>query len=778
MKNILCLMIWYFIVITEAEYQDINLELSKQDLPNKDESKIDSILSSPSETNQILIERMGKVKITRAQYYVTSYASFKEHARNLNKVEATGKQLLGRIRRLILQQNERFAAIDQRQLFIKTILNETAQTTQEELINVKDLKTNFDTMLDHLNDLQHRFPNQSYENKPGKTNTRQKRSILGKIFNFLFGGSSMSEQTAQIIKNNLRILQENQKEIGDELDNQYNLINLTRVETSKNRQLLGTLDAKLNLLNDAVQTISSTSSSIMLQTNILASSVAILNHLQRYRILIARLTNEIHNIGLYLQTLSLNKLSVVVIKPNQLRKLLSEIQKALRSNPRLSLPADPITNIFEYYSLLKVTSTMQDDVLYVVLEIPLVDRHSEMELVRLHPFPAHSEENGIAAEFILERRFIALTSTGDHYTFPAPEDILACQVTRNHFCTIDYPFFPLKADGCETSLILNNQEGINNFCKVKLSRGKDWSVVHLTGSTWAITAVKTFPVILSCLTSTSRIIVQTPLHVIRLRSGCELHSEKFIIPSNQRITMDHRVELLKVETINERLINFSQFHLMAEMGDDFTHLSNTLNKMTKLTKTTEPIVQLTDFDLLTPLEFRRKIKDIQNQYPTETPFWVYLAAGAGVSVTLGIICILLFTRGGRECVLQMVRNCQKRKKNPTIRHIHRPDPLQPPSRQELEAIELRPLPRLPRNRAICPPISSDPLTAQIETINTVLEQEGLPTSRVNPEQLSPSKLREIKQTLKQKGYAVPRTAPKSKPRKSTTRFHPVPSDSN
>ena len=77
--------------------------------------------------------------------------------------------------------------------------------------------------------------------KDYQTLHRQKRSVLpivGKAMNFLFG--TITESDLSSIKNNIRTLSENQKQISHVLTENLSILNVTRLEVSQNRQAINT----------------------------------------------------------------------------------------------------------------------------------------------------------------------------------------------------------------------------------------------------------------------------------------------------------------------------------------------------------------------------------------------------------------------------------------------------------------------------------------------------------------------------------------------------------
>ena len=88
-------------------------------------------------------------------------------------------------------------------------------------------------------------------------------------------------------------------------------------------------------------------------------TVAIVNDL---RIELAKLTlgvmNPEQNVNTryeYMRVLSNRQVNPLIIPPDSLRKILTRVKDDMKRNPRLRLPEDPNTNIWNYYTIMKIT---------------------------------------------------------------------------------------------------------------------------------------------------------------------------------------------------------------------------------------------------------------------------------------------------------------------------------------------------------------------------------------------------------------------------------------
>ena len=75
-----------------------------------------------------------------------------------------------------------------------------------------------------------------------------------------------------------------------------------------------------------------------------------------------------------MRALASQELNPMIIPPAILKKILYKIMEDIKSNARLRLCEDPETNIWSYYSTIKLTPIVLQDYLMLILNVPLVDQ--------------------------------------------------------------------------------------------------------------------------------------------------------------------------------------------------------------------------------------------------------------------------------------------------------------------------------------------------------------------------------------------------------------------
>ena len=77
----------------------------------------------------------------------------------------------------------------------------------------------------------------------------------------------------------------------------------------------------------------------------------------------------------------------MIIPPDILKKILNKVTEDIRYNARLRLSEDPKTNIWAYYSNIKLTPIILQDYLMLIPTVPLVDQSLQMELYKVYNLP-------------------------------------------------------------------------------------------------------------------------------------------------------------------------------------------------------------------------------------------------------------------------------------------------------------------------------------------------------------------------------------------------------
>ena len=134
------------------------------------------------------------------------------------------------------------------------------------------------------------------------------------------------------------------------------------------------------------------------------------------RIVLAKLTlgvmsleQNVNAIYEYMRILSSRQVNPLIIPPDSLRKVLARVKEDMKRNPRLRLPEDPNINIWNYYTIMKITLVMMDDFLLIILTISLTDQSLEMDLYKVYNLLALHPKLKIEFTYQLEGEYLAIS---------------------------------------------------------------------------------------------------------------------------------------------------------------------------------------------------------------------------------------------------------------------------------------------------------------------------------------------------------------------------------
>ena len=406
------------------------------------------------------------------------------------------------------------------------------------LVDYQDLRSDFDELSNEFDELR------KLEDNP---NLRKKRSLLpfiGRLTSFLFG--TVSESDLSTVKKNLKTLANNQQELTHVLSESLTMLNISRKEIGENRNKLNEAIAAIRELNLDLKTIQANSNTKILEleqvVRVYLQSRAAFN---RAKTNVAMLFRHLRTFQIQLNRLSLGRLSPIVIKPHTLVKILKSIKNKL--SPPLTLVREPEVNLWYFYKTLKVATIIHDQKLIVVIDIPLVNTNSKLELFQIHnlPFPGQKEFRGATAKYDIESTGLAINHGRNEYILLNKEEFAICTSHLDSFCELNKVRYMISAKmHCVSSIFMSDSKSIKKNCKVQIFPN---SLLprpqYLRDGVWAISTNETFRLTVSCeVTSERSVIVKPPLTLFQLKESCFATSNYFIIPARNLFKSKTNIE--------------------------------------------------------------------------------------------------------------------------------------------------------------------------------------------------------------------------------------------
>ena len=103
--------------------------------------------------------------------------------------------------------------------------------------------------------------------------------------------------------------------------------------------------------------------------------------------------------------------------------VLAQAKEDMKRNTQLTLPEDPNVNIWNRYSIMKVTPIIMKNFLLVILTIPLAHQSLVMNLYKVHNLPALHPKLHVQFQYHLKGEYLAITKDKQHAALPTAWDI-------------------------------------------------------------------------------------------------------------------------------------------------------------------------------------------------------------------------------------------------------------------------------------------------------------------------------------------------------------------
>ena len=522
----------------------------------------------------VLFEKLNQIVLSKSSYKITSFIDFSPYAEMFVELKTY-------IQKLKVNLNEQAEKAGQYLSYYKVnghIQNDIDRKRQleiEKMLQNVIIEVNYLQMtLAKIEFTYNKIVNpDSIENLNSipleDKSTRVKRSVVGSIFKWLFGGGDNGAETTKQLKNNIAILKQNQNLQQDQIKQLLKMNQLTAVETSRNRKLLKDLTKDMIQINFMV-------AQLEYQSQQLHASVNFLNFMMtvRHKVAVIRdstfaIQQNLNHLYIYLNTLSTHKLIPKMLTLYDLLALLKTVVRDLRSHPKLKLPVEPTKDeIYQYYQIMSASAVMYDEMLLCVLHVPLVDRSRAFQVFKIHNLPLPLPSLNKQMKHKLDHQYLAVSMDKLYVTFPTAEEIFSCRMSIGSFCEINNAIYPTSAiSSCEYALFMEQPALVRKICKVDLVNFTRDQALSSDSQFWAILTVQPTTMQVNCLTKTYYVELQHPLDIIFLEECCEASIASMLLPS---------CTVLSKEIDSAQLgIRQDQLKLHYQKIQDFTIISNT-----------------------------------------------------------------------------------------------------------------------------------------------------------------------------------------------------------
>lgn len=292
------------------------------------------------------------------------------------------------------------------------------------------------------------------------TPKRNKRGIINGIgddFKFLFGVPDADD--AKFYTDSINNLVHNQKQTAILMQQQIRIISST-ITTFNNS--LQTLNRNTKTLNENIRKFDD----FMSQTASVEERLSRENYINQHIVLLVEMTDEIQNtVSKYIDSITLISKGIISYNLLNPQDLYTELR---RINAKFNLPLDlDLNNDYAYYKILRIKSFIKNNLLVVVIHIPLVNQLN-YDLYQVHPlFTPHKNDSRLFSYVEPSKPYLLVSLTRTVYTTLNNLDECNEYLPNEWLCKEISTTKRIDTPDCEMELFLKSTTTIPKSCSIK-----------------------------------------------------------------------------------------------------------------------------------------------------------------------------------------------------------------------------------------------------------------------------------------------------------------------
>ena len=370
--------------------------------------------------------------------------------------------------------------------------------------------------------------------------TKLKRTKRFGVMTWVLGwGVYSNYKQIETLKENVQTLYEQNLLQEQQIQDLAQYLNLTATRVQLHDKMLYNIQVRLNQLNFSIAALQDIVQYTIYTNNMLFDANIVTN---RLIIGLIVLRNNVEQIYKYLRVIASQEVDPVMIPPPPLGELLAEAEREMALNPRLELPYNIDSDIYKYYTVMKITPVVVGDVMAMLLTIPLIDKSLKMNVYKIHNLPALDPELKIASEYELEGEYLAIDDHGLYVALPDAREIQICLTSQGGLCVMNQALHPIETiNWCIYALFIQDEDRIKKDCEMNFRPREGNMAQSLGGYLWAVSSLVGEKMQIRCLQETHIKHIKPPLQVIHVGNGCEGYSPSIKIPVKSELTSQNDI---------------------------------------------------------------------------------------------------------------------------------------------------------------------------------------------------------------------------------------------
>ena len=248
-------------------------------------------------------------------------------------------------------------------------------------------------------------------------NQTRKKRFFAELGTFLAGvGAYKNYRNIQKIKENIQILHEENKRQDRAIGMFSKFLKIVDTMVRIHTKMLNSLNVALTQLQYKLMGAIYVSQYKSFTTFVLRDAGCAMTRLLSG---LTAATQNIESIYEYLRIMNSHRFDPTIMPMSQLRELLKYIQQEMEGSPRLELPLELNSHDIQgYYNVIRVTVLLTDDVLFIVMSIPLKDTSLQMNVYKVHNLPLIHPKLNISVTYELEGIYLSTVHEGHYVSLP------------------------------------------------------------------------------------------------------------------------------------------------------------------------------------------------------------------------------------------------------------------------------------------------------------------------------------------------------------------------
>ena len=224
--------------------------------------------------------------------------------------------------------------------------------------------------------------------------------------------------------------------------------------------------------------------------------------------------------------------------------MLEYVQQETEGSPRMKLPLELNNHDIQgYYDVIRVAALLVDDVLFIVMTIPLKDTSLQMNVYKVHNLPLVHPKLNVSVTYELEGRYLTIGHEGHYISLPEEGELTLCLISRGGLCKMNQAMYPSdKVNWCIWALFTRNDRMIKDVCTYNVQKRTGNLAQSLGGYLWAMSSIATEKIQVRCLKETYIVEIKSVLQIIYIGDRCEGYSPSLAIAAKTEITSSFNID--------------------------------------------------------------------------------------------------------------------------------------------------------------------------------------------------------------------------------------------